>query len=282
VTPRSEPLLWLQLIALGAIPLELLLLLLLLAGADPGPLPGLERLLLWGLGVLAPAVLFWQRPPDCCSLLLIQVPLRGRSQLQRRLARLQESWTPKLLAVLGAALLLPVLWSVDSHAAFATRFSPLHSSNRFMGLLLSLPLLTVLLWQWQQLMQALWLLTRPASQTEATEPMSPEKLGEGRLCLGLPLLLLEPLAMEPTSGPAPVRQQKQPTPAEDAAVEQPAGSDPSGSEPSGMGVPEQPSAAGDASSTPQSVPLEQGGAVAIEPEQAAEESNGSELDEHIP
>ncbi|MEB3319686.1 MAG: low-complexity tail membrane protein, partial [Cyanobium sp.] len=43
MNPRSEPLLWLQLIALGAVPLELLLLLLLLAGADPGPFPWLER-----------------------------------------------------------------------------------------------------------------------------------------------------------------------------------------------------------------------------------------------
>ena len=35
--PRSEPLLWLQCLALGAIPLELLLIRLVLAGADPGP-----------------------------------------------------------------------------------------------------------------------------------------------------------------------------------------------------------------------------------------------------
>ena len=54
MTPRSEPLLWLQLIAVGVLPLEALLLLLLLAGSDPGPLPGLERLLCWAIGALAP------------------------------------------------------------------------------------------------------------------------------------------------------------------------------------------------------------------------------------
>ena len=66
---RSEPLIWLQLIAVGVLPLEALLLLLLLAGSDPGPLPALERLLCWGLGGLVPALVLWRRPADvwsCC------------------------------------------------------------------------------------------------------------------------------------------------------------------------------------------------------------------------
>ena len=45
---RREPLLWLQCLAIGVIPLELLLIRLLLAGADPGPVPMVERLLIWG------------------------------------------------------------------------------------------------------------------------------------------------------------------------------------------------------------------------------------------
>ena len=40
---RREPLLWLQLLGLAALPLEAAALLVVLAGADPGPLPGLER-----------------------------------------------------------------------------------------------------------------------------------------------------------------------------------------------------------------------------------------------
>ena len=39
---RREPLLWLQLLGLAALPLEALLLLLVLAGADPGLFPGFE------------------------------------------------------------------------------------------------------------------------------------------------------------------------------------------------------------------------------------------------
>ena len=51
---RREPLLWLQLLGLAVLPLETALLLLVLAGADPGPLPGLERLFTWALGALGP------------------------------------------------------------------------------------------------------------------------------------------------------------------------------------------------------------------------------------
>ena len=90
MSPRSEPLLWLQLLGLAAIPAELLAVVLILAGADPGPVPAIERLLLWALGALLPAVLLWQRPADCWSLLLLQTPARGRREVQRRLSALQN------------------------------------------------------------------------------------------------------------------------------------------------------------------------------------------------
>jgi hypothetical protein len=98
VNPRSEPLLWLQLVALGAIPLELLGLVLVLAGSDPGPLPGLERLLTWAIGALGPAIVLWQRPADVCSLLLVQVPVKGRSGAQLSLTAMQGSLALKLTA----------------------------------------------------------------------------------------------------------------------------------------------------------------------------------------
>jgi len=86
---RREPLLWLQLLGLAALPLEVAALLLVLAGADPGPLPGLERVFCWALGAVGPAVLFWKLPPDLWSLLLLQMPLRGRRPDQLRLSALQ-------------------------------------------------------------------------------------------------------------------------------------------------------------------------------------------------
>ena len=203
MTPRSEPLLWLQLVALGAIPLELLGLVLVLAGADPGPLPGLERLLTWAIGALGPAILLWQRPADVCSLLVIQVPVKARSRAQLRLAALQSSLLLKLLMAAGAAALLPLFWWIDQHAALATPLSPLAASPRFVGLLLACPLLAVITWQWQQLIQASALLSRNPATLPNCPPLSLQQLDSQRLSLGLPLLLLSPLqTSQPTASVA--------------------------------------------------------------------------------
>ena len=194
---RSEPLLWVQLIGAGVFPLEGLLLLLVLAGSDPGPVPGLERLLCWALGALAPSVLLWRRPADVWSLLVLQTPLRARRPLQQRLSRLQDNRGLRVgLAVAGASS-LPLLWWLDEHAAVASSLSPLQDSPRLVGLLLAALLLALMLWQWQQLLQSLWLLTRSADTVAAAKPMPQAELEEQRLCLGLPLLLLDPLQLDP-------------------------------------------------------------------------------------
>ena len=182
--------LWLQLVSLGVLPLEALLLLLLLGGQDPGPWPGLERLLCWMLGALAPALLLWQRPADIWSLLLLQTPLRGRRPLQQRLSRLQEGVGLRLGLILGTLLLLPLLWWIDNHAGLAHSYSPLSTSPRLVALLLSAAVLAVMLWQWQQLLQAVWLLSRQIDTLTTVPAMTNEAMAQQRLSLGLPLLLL--------------------------------------------------------------------------------------------
>jgi len=200
---RREPLLWLQLLGLAALPLEALLLLLVLAGADPGPLPGFERVLAWALGALAPAVLFWRLPPDLWSLLVLQVPLRGRRPEQLRLSALQTALPLKVIAAAGAALLLPLVWLMDASAGLAWAWSPLSASPRLVVLLVSVPLLALMQWHWHQLIQALWLFTRPAALVEETLPLTQVQAAESRLNLGLPLLLLPPLTIEAPAAPAP-------------------------------------------------------------------------------
>jgi len=220
VIPRAEPLLWLQLIALGVLPLEALLLLLVLGGSDPGPLPGLERVLCWSIGALAPALLLTRRPADVWSLLLVQTPLRGRSDHQRRLSHLQLAAGLKLVPVAGAALALPLLWWIDRHAAVATALSPLASSPRLVALLVAVLLLTLMLWQWQQWLQSLWLLTRSPQQVAASRPLSQGEVEERLLCLGLPLLLLDPLQWPaPPPVPVPVPESEQASAVEPVTIE---------------------------------------------------------------
>ncbi len=267
MTPRGEPLLWLQLIALGVLPLEALLLLLVLAGSDPGPLPGLERVLCWSIGALAPALLLARRPADVWSLLLLQAPLRGRSDQQRRLSHLQLTSGLKIPLVAGAALTLPLLWWIDRHAAVATAFSPLGSGPRLVALLLAALLLALMLWQWQQLLQSLWLLTRSPQQVAATRPLSQTEVEDRLLCLGLPLLLLDPLQWPPPpSPPLAAPEPADPAPAPAAAPDVP------------IAAPEVPV------ETPEvkiEEPASTGGTLAVEPEQPSEEAEGSDLDQEI-
>ncbi|MFN9872494.1 MAG: low-complexity tail membrane protein [Cyanobacteriota bacterium] len=203
MNPRSEPLLWLQLIGLGALPLQALLLLLLLAGSDPGRLPGLERLFAWAIGVLLPGLLLLRRPADPFSLLLVSTPLRGRRELQRRLATLQAALPPKAGLAVGMAGALALLVWADEHAALAAALSPLDGSPRLVALLLAALLLAVMVWQWQQVIQALWLLSRPEAAVAAATPMPTADIGDQRLCLGLPLLLPDPLQLPEPRAVAP-------------------------------------------------------------------------------
>ena len=250
--PRSEPLLWVQLISLGALPLEGLLLLLLLAGADPGPLPLLERLLAWALGALAPALLLWRRPADLRSLLL--VTSSSTSELLCQLARLQTDAVPRLLFVAGVMGLLPLLNWVDAAAALASRYSPLQHGGRLSGLMLAAAVLALMVWQWQQLVQATWLLTRTPAQLAAVAPLSSEELSRGRTNLGLALLQrhgLEWSAAAPNSTP-PLATATAAS-AQGSSVEQPAEA-------------EEPAS---------------GLSIAVEPEQGGENHDGGDLDQPI-
>ena len=257
----SEPLLWLQLLGLSLLPLEALLILLLLAGSDPGRLPALERLFCWALGGLAPALLLWRRPADVWSLLLVQTPSGGRRDLQRRLSALQDTRPLRLALALGGALLVVVRWRLEGAAALATALAPLPEAPRLVDLLLTAPVLALMLWQWQQAIQALWLLSRSPAVLEATSPLSPVELPQRRLSLGLPLLLPAPLQAS-TRTAAPPKQEASAPPSEpetDEPVE-------TGLSPA---VPEnEASVAGEAG-------------VAIEPEQATEEGGGTELDQPV-
>ena len=162
--PRREPLLWLQCLAIGVIPLELLLIRLLLAGADPGPVPPLERLLLWAVAVLAPAVALWRRPADWGSLLLVRVPLTTRTKEQQQLSGPQGGLTSRLVLFVITVGLLPLIWWMDESAGLVQELSPVQDRSRLVTLLLSTPLLALIVWQVQQLVQAIrcW-----PSETEA-------------------------------------------------------------------------------------------------------------------
>jgi len=291
---RREPLLWLQLLGLAALPLEAAALLLVLAGADPGPLPGVERVFCWALGAVGPAVLLWRLPPDLWSLLLLQVPLKGRRPDQLRLSALQGSLPLRLLAAAGAPMLLPLLWWSDSAAGLAWAWSPLSSSPRLVVLLVAAALLALMLWQWQQIVQALWLFSRPATQVAQTLPLPAGEAANRRLNLGLPLLLLAPLeptavAAEPVEPVAEDAAEPAPEPEGEEGEEAAPASEPN---PLADSVPTSVQTVQNLGHSPEATPVPDSvsatgvdsgidGGVAIAPEQGAEQAEGDDLDQQV-
>lgn len=272
---RREPLLWLQLLGLAVLPLEAVLLLLVLAGADPGLFPGFERLLTWALGSLGPAVLFWRLPPDLWSLLLLQVPMRARRPDQLRLSALQNALPLKLLTSSGAALLLPLVWWIDAAAGMAWAWSPLAASPRLVVLLVAVPLLVLMLWQWHQVVQALWMFSRSSQQIEQTLPLTQVEASEQRLNLGLPLLLLPALELEPVETQPQVPEMPEPAAAvpdsEPETEPEPAPQDLAEASPEATTAEPSVGSAGTVSGVSSTIP----------PEQDPEEAEGPNLDQQI-
>ena len=196
--PRREPLLWLQCLAIGVIPLELLLIRVLVAGADPGPVPLLERLLLWAVAVLAPAVALWRRPADWGSVLLLRIPTETSTKQQEQLSSHQGGLINKVVLVVITVGLLPLIWWLDESAGLVQELSPVQDRSRLVTLLLSTPLLALVVWQGQQLVQAIQLLSGGARSDESTEPWDSQRLKNERSSFGLPLLRI-PLLNWPES-----------------------------------------------------------------------------------
>jgi hypothetical protein len=282
---RREPLLFLQLLGIALWPLEALVLLLLLAGPESGPFPAFERLLAWALGAVAPAVLFWKLPPDLWSLLLVQVPLRGRRDEQLRLSALQTNGPLKVVAAAGAALLLPLLWWLDLHAGLAWRWSPLAASPRLVALLVCVPVLALMQWQWHQLVQSVWMMSRSQNCLDQTLPLTQTQAAEDRLSLGIPLLLLPPFPSnaEPTTSQQSVpehqdRQQEQEPPTPEAAPEEPstaAAEQPKQEEELLEELPEEVRPEEESSMPTSPTSIDSG--IAVAPEQESEENQGTDL-----
>ena len=275
---HREPLLWLQCLAIGVIPLELLQIRLLLAGADPGPVPIVERLLIWGVGVVAPAIALWKRPADWGSLLLLRLPLASRSSDQLRLSASESQWGSRSALVGCTVLLLPLLWWLDESAGLIHEFSPLQDSSRLVSLLLTAPLLALLVWQIQQLVQAVLLLVQAPQNDSAAEPWSLDQLRQERTSFGLQVLRFAPLTW-----PEPVKTTPSPTP-EPTNETEPEPTNAPDQEPT-SDLPEDTASidltTSDDDSAVASALIDIDITAAVEPEQTAEEEESTPLDPEV-
>ena len=280
MSPRNEPLLWLQLVAIGAIPLELQLLRLILAGSDLGPVPSVERLLCWGIAVVAPAVLIWRRPVDWGSLLLVRQPLTERTTWQRKISHCQDNLLLKVVGAAGAVILLALFWWIDRSSLLIADLSPLRSGHRLQSLLIATPLLAVIFWQWHQLVQSIWLLTRPSMAIEGAIAMSDRQLEDSRFSLGLGLLRLESLDWGSADvNPSTVDEPKEPQ----KTVETPPPPEPTIEQDEGDLSDSDANALNDPNAEGLNLPKAPDSSLssAIEPEQAAKQNDSTDLDPQV-
>jgi hypothetical protein len=89
----------------------------------------------------------------------VRVPLKERDPERQARSASQGGLLSRTGVVVAALGFLPLLWWLDDSAVLASEFSPILGQSRLVTLLLSIPVLAVMVWQVQQLSQALgWLL----------------------------------------------------------------------------------------------------------------------------
>ncbi|HRD41990.1 MAG TPA: low-complexity tail membrane protein [Prochlorococcaceae cyanobacterium AMR_MDS_5431] len=191
IHPYIESLLWFQLLGGTFLPIEALLILLTWSSTHENPLPTLYRLLTWFLGVLLPTIVLWYRPLDCWSLLVVQVPIRNRSLQQQALSLLRY---PLWLKLLQASISLPLLMLIeklDELSAQIITLSIFQDIPGSFGVSLSIILLILITYQWQQFIYAAWLMLTGnkhyyIDQLNEDQVRETESL-ERTLSLGLPI-----------------------------------------------------------------------------------------------
>ena len=131
----KEPILWIQLLGLGFIPLEFILLRLILAGAPLGPIPTIQRITVVIIGIITPTIALYKKPADWASFLFFKLPLKGRSIAQHQINNLQLKIIPKLFFLLGIIIIAYYFWLSDKSALLLASISPFKNFSRIINLI---------------------------------------------------------------------------------------------------------------------------------------------------
>jgi hypothetical protein len=138
------------------------------------------------------------------------VPLKERDQEQQALSAKQGGLISRTSVVVAALGSLPLLWWLDDSAVLASEFSPVLGQSRLVTLLISIPVLALMVWQVQQISQALgWLLPirrEPDQEASAENTAEHNSLAtdQQHTSFGLQILRLNRLVWpEPAAKPIP-------------------------------------------------------------------------------
>jgi len=207
LSTRQEPILWIQLLGLGFIPLEFLLLKLVLAGAPVGPIPTIQRIIIMVIAIITPTIVLFKNPADWASFLFFKLPLKGRSVSQHQINNLQlHFFLPKICFLAGVIILISCFWFIDKSALLLADISPFHNFSRIINLFFAIPLLFLIVWQWHQLCFSIWLLTRSEDILKASEYLPTKQILANQLCLGLDAKCFSQLNFSSSSFPTAVNK----------------------------------------------------------------------------
>ncbi len=199
MSTRKEPIIWIQLLGVGFIPLEFLLIRLILAGAPIGPIPTIERLIITIIGIITPTIVLCKKPADWASFVFFKLPLKGRSINQHQINSLQLNFLPKLSFLAGIIIIIYCFWLTDKSALLLSAISPFHNFSRIINLSFSIPLLFLIVWQWHQLAFSIWLLTKSEDSLNASEYLTSKQILSTQLCIGLDAKCLNLLSFSSSS-----------------------------------------------------------------------------------
>jgi hypothetical protein len=133
----SEPFLWIHLAGLAVVPLCLQLVWIAVAVGDPLPWATLEIIVLAVVGIIPVLWMQLTRPFDIFSILVVAVKPQEMTESQRKILSLFKRKQQKLIACLGAIIMLAFLVIIYQFAPVAAGVTSIAANWRVLGLLVA-------------------------------------------------------------------------------------------------------------------------------------------------
>jgi hypothetical protein len=133
----SEPFLWIHLAGLAVVPLCLQLVWIAVAVGDPLPWAALEIVVLAVVGIAPVLWMQLTRPFDIFSILIVAIKPQEMTEDQRKILSLFQRKQQKLIAWLGATVMLAFLVIIYQFAPVAAGVTSIAASWRLLGLLVA-------------------------------------------------------------------------------------------------------------------------------------------------
>jgi len=205
---RLEPFLWIHLCGLAVLPLLLEVVWLGLAVGKPSPF-WLELGAIALIGIVPVFGMQWYRPFDIFSILLLSVKPEQLEPQQRQILQLFKTPKHRILTLLGALIMLAILWGLYRVAPVAAALTPLPPRWHWAGIAIAAIAYGLANLFLQVPIGVIGVLLTSEERFEQIDPLTPEAIRQGFFIPGLRVnRLLPPLKLEEESPEQPAAIEK--------------------------------------------------------------------------